>query len=252
MEAYLWAFKRRARFHHCISYCTFRAEVDRLAALRKRYSREVAPITLLPVLAKATALTLERNPAANAILFKRLFGYRIVAFDQADVNLPVTRMVGGEPFTFLLTVRGAARKSVAEIQQEITQVMRSPLDALPQARRIRRFAAAPLWLARLFHARMTRDAAFYVRNAGTCALTTLEAAGCEDYFPVGPASVVFGIGRVGPEAVVRGGAVVARRMMKFSLAIDNYVITGPVAAKLARDFTQIVESGAFLEDELAR
>src|SRR6185369_3705382 len=100
----VWAFKQRAQTHHCIGYGTFQVEVERLSALRKRYSREVRPITALPILVKATALAIERNPEANAILFRNLLGYRIVSFDRADVNLPVTRTIDGAPFTFLATV----------------------------------------------------------------------------------------------------------------------------------------------------
>jgi pyruvate/2-oxoglutarate dehydrogenase complex dihydrolipoamide acyltransferase (E2) component len=250
VEAYLWAFKRRAREHHCIGYGTFRVEVDRLAALRRRYAREVSPITLLPILVKATALAIERNPEANAILFKRLFGYRVVGFDQADVNLPLTRDVDGSPFTFLLTVRGAARKRLAEIQEEISRAMRCAAAELPQLQRIRRFSNLPLWLARVFHARMTRSPEFYLANAGTCGLTTLEAAAGEYFFPIGPTSAVFAVGGSRPEPVVRDGQIVVRRMMNVCLAVDNYVVSGPAGAKLGRDFTELVESGSFVAAEL--
>src|SRR5690242_14124621 len=82
VEAYVWAFKRRARDHHCIGYATLQVETDGLSALRKRYSQEIAPVTPLAVFIKATALAVERNPEANAILFKRLLGYRIASFDR--------------------------------------------------------------------------------------------------------------------------------------------------------------------------
>ena len=252
VEAYVWAFKRRARTHHCIGYGTFQVELDRATALRKRYGREIAPITMLPVMIKATALAVERNPEANSILFKSFAGYRIVSFDAADVNVPVTRVLEGAPFTFLLTVRGAARKSLADIQREITEVQRCPADDLPQVRRIRRFANLPLWLARLFHGIMTRSATFYLKNAGTCGLTIVESGAGDHYFPIGPTSAVFSIGGVRPEPVVRDGQVVIRRMMNVCLGVDNFVVPGPAGARLIQDFKAILESGSFIEDELPR
>ena len=252
VEAYVWAFKRRSQVHHCIGYGTFRVEVDRLSALRKRYAREVRPITALPILVKATALAIEHNPEANAILFKKILGYRVVSFDRADVNLPVTRMLDGAPFTFLLTVRGAAHKSLAEIQHEISETQRCPAANLPQLQRINRFARLPLWLARLFHAGMTRSPALYLKNAGTCGLTVLDASWGDNFFPIGPISAVFSVGGVRPEPVVRDGQIVVRRMMNVCLGVDNYVVTGPVGAKLSLDFKNLLESGSFIEDELRR
>jgi len=249
-EAYIWAFKRRAQVHHCIGYGTFQVELDRAAGLRRRYSRDVKAITMLPVLVKATALAIERNPEANAILFKKLFGYRIVSFDRADVNVPITRNIDGARFTFLATVRDAARKPLADIQDEISQVQRCPAERLPQVARLRRFAHLPLWVARLFHAGMTRSPALYIRNAGTCGLTIMDAPWGDNFFPIGPTSAVFSIGGVRQEPVVRNGQIVIRRMMNVCLGVDNFVVPGSAGAKLSHDFKSLLESGSFMEAEL--
>ena len=250
VEAYVWAFKRRAQRHHCIGYGTFQVELDRLEAARKRYSRAIAPITQTAVLVKATALALQKNPEANALLFKAPIGYRIVRFDDVDVNVPVTRMLDGAPFTFLLTVRGAAKKTLKDIQQEITDAQRTPPEQSPAIQRIKRFSKLPLWLARVFHQAMMRSPKVYLKNAGTCGLTILEGPWGDFFFPIGPTSVCFSVGGVRPEAVVRDGQIVARRMMKVALGIDNYVVPGPVGAKLAYDFQDILSSARVVEDEL--
>lgn len=250
VEAYVWAFKQRARTHHCIGYGTFQVEVDGLAALRKRYAREVKPITTLPIVVKATALAIERNPDANSILFRKLVGYRIVNFDRADVNVPVTRMLDDTPFTFLATVRGAAHKRLADIQDEITEAQRCPPEELPQLQRIKRFARLPLWLARVFHSGMTRSPALYLKNAGTCGLTIMDAPWGDNFFPIGPTSAVFSIGGVRPEPVVRDGRIVIRRMMNVCLGVDNLVVSGPCGAKLSHDFKSLLERGDFIADEL--
>jgi pyruvate/2-oxoglutarate dehydrogenase complex dihydrolipoamide acyltransferase (E2) component len=251
VEAYVWAFKRRAQRHHCIGYGTFQVELDELERARKRYSRAIAPITHTAVVVKATALALQQNPEANAILFKAPLGYRIVRFDDVDVNVPVTRMLDGAPFTFLLTVRGAAKKTLQAIQQEITDAQRVPPERSPAIVRIKRFAKLPLWLARVFHEGMRRSPKLYLKNAGTCGLTIMEGPWGDFFFPIGPTSVVFSIGGTRPEAVVRDGAIVARRMMKVCLGVDNYVVPGPVGAKLAYDFKETLERARFVDDEIA-
>jgi pyruvate/2-oxoglutarate dehydrogenase complex dihydrolipoamide acyltransferase (E2) component len=252
-QAYVYGFKARAQQHHCLGYGTFSVDLDALEPLRKEYSRRIRPITNLPLFVKATALAIQRNPQANAILFKKFFGLRIVHFEQVDVNLPITRKVGERWITFIGTIRNAPAKTLAQIQDEITAYQRCPPEASPAIQRLLRFDRMPLWLARLVHWRMTRDPAFYVRNVGTCGLTLLEEAGYAEYFfPIAPTSAVFGIGGARSEPVVRGGSVVIARVLKCVLMVDHYVISGRVGSCLVKEFKELLESGALLSDELRR
>ena len=250
-EAYVYGLKARAQRHHCLGYGTFHVEVDHLADLRKRYARERAPITSLPLYVKAVALTLARNPEANAVLFKKPFSLRIARFERVDVNLPITRLVDGRRITFVGTIRDAAFRSLEEIQREITFYQKGPPEESFAIRRLLRFSRMPLWMARLVHRRMTRSPAFYIRNVGSCALTYLEGGGYERLFPIAPTSVAFGIGTAAREAVVRGDEIVIRRRLRCTLMVDNFVISGLTAARLVRDFKDQLESGAFVIQELA-
>ncbi|MCC2672386.1 MAG: hypothetical protein K0Q72_4858 [Armatimonadetes bacterium] len=251
LDAYMYAFKSRAIRHHCLGYGTASIDVEAMLRLHKRYCHEVRTITYTPIYVKATALALARNPEANAVLFRKPFGYRIVRFGDVDVNLPITREIGGEPVTFVGTIRDAARKSLSEIQDEISEYQHCPPERSFAIRRIRQFAKLPLWLAKLIHWRMTWSPEFYVGNVGTCGLTFVEGDWFEHFFPIAPTSVVFGIGAVRKEPVVQGDQIVIGRRLKCSLMVDNYVISGLTGARLARDFKELLETGSFLEEELA-
>lgn len=250
-EAYVYGLKARAARHHCLGYGTFSVEVDRVEEIRRRYSRERTPVSLLPFCVKAVALAVARNPEANAILFRSLLGFKIASFERVDVNLPITRILDGRRISFVGTIRDAASKSLAAIQEELTAYRRGPPGDSFAIQRILGFARMPLWLARFVHWRMTWSPDFYIRSVGTCALTYLEGSGYERFFPIAPTSVAFGIGAVSSEAVVRGGQIVSRRLMKCTLMIDNFVVSGPVALRLAQDFKELLESPAFAEAELA-
>lgn len=252
VEAYIWAFKRRARNHHCIGYGTFHVDAEHVSGLRKRYSREVKSITMLAILVKAAAIAVERNPEANSILFKRIIGYRIVRFDRADVNVPVTRAIDGKPLTFLVTIRGPAHKRLAAIQDEITNAMRSPVESLPQIQRLQRLDRLPLWIIRLFHWAMTMSPSLYLKTAGTCGLTTLAASWGDHFFPIGPTSAVFSTAGVRSEPVVREGRIAIRPRMGVCLAVDNYVVQGTAGNQLSLDFKELIESGSFVSEELAQ
>ncbi len=250
-RAYVYGFKARAQRHHCLGYGTFAVDLQRMEELRKRYSRLVRPITYVPLFVKATALAVRQNPEANAILFRKLLGYRIVHFERVDVNLPITREVENRTITFIATIRNAADKTLREIQDELLHYERGKPDELFAIQRFQRLARMPFWLAQLVHWWMTRSPRFYVNNVGTCGLTFVEGGWYDHFFPIAPTSVVFGIGAARTEPVVREGKITVARLRKCSLMVDNYVISGLTAAQLGRDFQQLIESGEFVTDELA-
>jgi pyruvate/2-oxoglutarate dehydrogenase complex dihydrolipoamide acyltransferase (E2) component len=252
-SAYVYAFKARARDHHCLGYGTFDVDLTRLEPLRKQYSRTVAPVTNLALYLKAVGLALAKNPEANAILFRKLFGYRVVRFEHIDVNFPVTRKVGERTITFVGTVRDVPHKTLAQIQGEITHYQRCPAEESFAIKRFLAFDNKPLWLAKLIHAWMTRSPTFYVRNVGTCGLTLVEGGGVWGrLFPIAPTSVVFGLSSPAKRPVVRGDAVAVARTLPCVLMADNFVISGNVAARLTRDFVELLETGSFVEQELSQ
>jgi pyruvate/2-oxoglutarate dehydrogenase complex dihydrolipoamide acyltransferase (E2) component len=99
---------------------------------------------------------------------------------------------------------------------------------------------------------MTRSPSFYLKNAGTCGITTLEGMVGGHFFPIGPTTAVFGIGGIGNHVVARDGVPVVRRMLNASLVLDNYVVSGPDGSVLAHTFQKLIEGCSFVESELGR
>jgi len=207
-------------------------------------------VTYVPIFIKAMALAIKKNPEANQILFKKLFGYRIVRFERVDVNLPVTRKINGRIVTFVATVRDAPAKPLRQIQDEVSESERGEPQDIFAIRRFEMLSKMPFWLTQLIHWRMTRSPEFYVNNVGTCGLTFAEGGADEFIFPIAPTSVVFGIGGVQREAVVRGDEIAIARMQRCTLMVDNFVVPGPTGTRLGRDFKELLESGEFITAEL--
>jgi pyruvate/2-oxoglutarate dehydrogenase complex dihydrolipoamide acyltransferase (E2) component len=251
-QAAVYCFKARAKWHHCLGYGTFSIDRDAMQRHRKEYSRNIRPITYIPLYVKAIALAIQRNPEANAMLFKNLFGLRIVQFEKIDVNLPITRMIGDRAVTFIGTVRNAAAKSLAQIQDELIKYQRCEPDDSFAIRRFQRFARMPLWKMRFVQWRMTRSPDFYIRNIGTCGVTFLEGDWNEYVFPIAPMGVVLGIGGTRPEAIIRADTVTTARALKCTLMVDNYIISGSTAFRLVKDFKEVLESGSMVTEELAQ
>ena len=250
LTAYAHGLKQRAKRHHCLGYGVFRANVEEMARLRHEYSRRIRPITTLPILVKATALAVARFPRANSVLFKRWIGYRIVRFADVDVNVPVTRVVDGAPLTFLVIVRKANEKTLGEIQDQLERVLKSPPGEVAEIARITRAARLSRLGWWLYHWLMIRSPAFYARNGGTCALTVMNEAWGDQFFPIGPTTCLFSVGGTRAEPVVDGDKIVVRRLAHVCLGADNYVMPGFQAAEVARAFQTLVEDPDFIRKEL--
>lgn len=254
--AYVYGFKRRAHLHHCPSYGTFHVDLAPLAQFRKRYSRQVTPITLRTLYIKALALAIQRTPEANAILFKKWWGLlgqrRIVRFQNVDVNLPITREVDGKWVTFIGTIRQAATKSLAQIQAELTAFQRCPPEESFALRRLKKFSQMPLWLAQLVHWALTLSPRFYVDQVGTCGITFIDGDFYDTFFPLGPTTLIMGIGAAQKRVVVENDQMVIKQQLNCTAMGDNYVVSGLAIARVVKDFKDHLEGGAFVEEELSR
>lgn len=251
VETYMYGLKARAHLHHCLGNGMFPVELTKLGAIRRRYSKQVQPVTLIPFFIKAVALSVRAVPDVNRILFRRIpFGRRIVRFEVIDVNIPITRKVAGERVTFIGTIRGADTLSIAEIQDQLAHMQRGAPAESPYIEKVQKLKRAPRFVASMYHWLMTRSPSFYLKNAGTCGVTTLEGMPGGHFFPIGPVTSVFGIGGIGDEVVARDGEPVVRRMLHVALALDNYVVSGPDGLMLAHTFKAALESCSFVESEL--
>jgi pyruvate/2-oxoglutarate dehydrogenase complex dihydrolipoamide acyltransferase (E2) component len=250
MGAYVHGLKQRAQRHHCVGYGVFRVNVEAMDRLRREYSRRVRPITTLPILVKATALAVAQVPQANSVLFKHWFGHRIVRFSDVDVNVPITRLADGEPLTFLVIVRKANQKTLAEIQDQLEHAIKSPPEQVAEIGRITKALRLPRLGWWVYHWFMTRSPTFYVKNGGTCALTVMNESWGDQFFPIGPTTCVFSVGGTRAEPIVENDAIVVRRMAHVCLGADNYVLSGPQAAAVARAFQTLLQEPRFIQAEM--
>jgi pyruvate/2-oxoglutarate dehydrogenase complex dihydrolipoamide acyltransferase (E2) component len=252
IDAYMYGLKSRAHLHHCHGNGMFPVELTQLNVMRKRYSRQIRPVTLTPFFIKAVALSIRANPAANRILFQRFpLRRRIVQFENVDVNVPITRIINGERVTFIGTIRGADKLTIAQIQDELIHLQRDAPEQSPYVRKMEMLRRAPPIAVSLYHWLMSRSPRFYLKNAGTCGVTTLDGMPGGFFFPIGPTTATFGIGGIGDEVVARDGAPVVRRVLRVALALDNYVAGGPEGLELALTFQRLLGSCTFVESEFA-
>lgn len=251
IDTYMHGLKSRAQRHHCLGNGVFPVDMTELLAARRQYSKAIRPVTLTALLVKAVALTVRAHPVARRILFQRFpLRRRLAQFEVVDVNVPIRRMVDGQPVLFIGVVRGADTLPIAGIQDELTHMQRDPPGQSPYLAKLARLQKASPVAVALYHWLMARSPDFYLRNAGTCGMTALDAMPGGHFFPIGPATAVFGIGGIGDQVVARDGKPVVRRVLQTALVLDNFVVNGVEGLELARTFQQLLESCSFVHTEL--
>jgi pyruvate dehydrogenase E2 component (dihydrolipoamide acetyltransferase) len=154
--------------------------------------------SLLPLVLRATALSLKEFPELNA----RLEGDEIVYLDRYDLGVAVQTEQG----LVVPVVRGCDTRDLDELRADV--------DALAEKARAGQLAPEEL-----------RGSTFTVTSAGK--LAGLFVTPLVNHPEVG----ILGIHRIGPRAVVRDGEVVVRSMGNVSVTFDHRVVDGARAAQ---------------------
>ncbi len=165
---------------------------------------------LVPLVLRATALSLKEFPELNA----RLEGDEIVYLDRYDLGLAVQTEQG----LVVPVVRGCAAASLEELAAEVAR--------LGEAARTGSLKPEEL-----------RGSTFTVTSAGK--LGGLLVTPLINHPEVG----ILGIHRIGPHPVARDGEVAVRQMGNVSVTFDHRVVDGARAAAFCLDLIRRVEGG---------
>jgi len=187
-------------------------DMERLLDLRSAVNAgRDRPVGLNAFMMRIVAAALERYPLVNASWEGDAIRYR----PAADIGLAVA-LEGG-----LVTpvVRACERKGVEEIDAELAGLVT----------RARAGSLSPEEYS---------EASFTISNLGSY--------GVEEFTAIinPPGSAILALGAVTREAVVRGDAIVARRVMHITLSSDHRVIDGAAAAAFVAELKALLEEPA--------
>ncbi|MGO4390684.1 dihydrolipoamide acetyltransferase family protein [Variovorax sp. M-6] len=191
-------------------------EVEALrAALNTKWSAERGHLTLLPLLMRAMVLAVREFPQVNALFD-----------DEAGV---VTR-------------HGAVHIGIATQTRHGLVV---PVVRHAEARDLWAMAAE---LARLAEAARAGRATRAELSGSTITISSLGALGGIVSTPVinRPEVAIVAVNRIVERPVLRGGAVVSRRMMNLSSSFDHRVVDGMDAARFVQAMRATIEAPALL------
>ena len=188
------------------------ADVTEAQQLRKETAGATGKsIAMAHVLIRACAEALKRVPAVNTVLSSG----NVLHFDE--VNIGVAAALGDG--LIVPVIKNAEQKDILQIADETSELSAKARDG-----------------------KLSPDDVL----GGTFTISVLGIV--DGFTPILNAgqSAILGVGRGVEKPVVKGGEIVIREMMTFSLTTDHQVIDGAVAATFLRRFQQAIERPAGL------
>lgn len=235
------------RPHSCLGFGTANVTLtmERLRACRQATRRAVS---LHAYVMYCVARAAREHPA---VLTYR-HGRRLITFDTVDVGTALQkRMPDGTNLPVVWVLRDADRKSLAQIQHEFREAVRSDLVDDAVVRKRRRLARWPGWLRRWILRRALNNP-FRLRELyGNVQLTNLQLPVRFPFagFPPQFGTLTLAAGTVAPGFLpdAQGNPVLAQ-LMHVSGAIDHDVLDGMPVVAFARRLHELLETAAGLDD----
>lgn len=183
---------------------------------------------------------------------------KLIAFEDIDVLTPIDkRLPGGIRIPVGYIVRAAQGKSMAQINWEMRQAVRSAdLENDAAVRKRRRIARLPRWVRRWISWRVRTDPFLLKQLHGTLTLTSVQSQRLsKPFFPITATAhtITIAIGSMIKRPRLNAdGSVEVRRVLCLSGAGDHEVIDGMQLTAFVQHFAELVESAAGLDGDFVR
>ncbi len=195
-------------------YVTESIDAGALVALREQVNLlDGVKVTVNDFLVRAAALALRAHPKVNATFH----GTSIKQYDSADISVAVAIPDG------LITpiVKGAHAKSVRQIGDEVRSLAKKAVDGKLQPAEF-------------------QGGSFTISNLGMFGISEFVAI-------INPPQVaILAVAGIKDEPVVRGGAVVAGKVLRVTLSADHRAVDGADAAAFLKTLRELLENPATL------
>jgi pyruvate/2-oxoglutarate dehydrogenase complex dihydrolipoamide acyltransferase (E2) component len=229
-------------------------------AIRAYRARTRAPLSLTAFLISCLARAVDEDKAMQAY---RLGRRRLVLFAEVDVGTMVEREVEGAMIPVPYIIRAANTKSLGQIQQELRTAQEETPEAvavrsLPQwlqpllVRGLSVWLMLPAALRRVVWAWALRNPYRRKRLTGTVGVTAVNMFGHGTGWGLAPMghTLTMVVGGLARKPGMVGPRVEEREYLCLTLTLDHDLIDGAPAARFTKRLTQLIESGAGLNDHV--
>jgi pyruvate/2-oxoglutarate dehydrogenase complex dihydrolipoamide acyltransferase (E2) component len=170
---------------------------------------------------------------------------RLIVFDEVDVNMLFEVEVDGKKTIRPHIIRGANRKSIREIHEEIRAFQRQHQSS-QESKFIDRFVLLPGFIRRLFLWVLFKNPHLVKEYYGTVLVSSVGMFGNGSGWgiPVPNHSLQLTLGGIGEKPGVVDHRVEVRKYMSVTVSFDHDVIDGAPAARFMQRLKKLIETGA--------
>lgn len=234
------------------------ADVTEVVATIRRLQRQLkCAISFHAYIIYCLAQAAKQHPGVLCFRFKK----QLITFDDADISTLIDkRFPGGVRMPAVYTVRQAQNKSLAQINFELRQAMRTDQSQVEAVRLRQGLTRAPAFIRRLVAKWMARNPFVLRKFHGTLGLTSIQAQGFNrPLFAIAPNIFTFtlAVGAIAERVCQNmAGEYVSRKILCLSAGADHLIIDGAPLARFAQCLIEQIESAAgldaqFVEQSLA-
>ncbi|HUK06396.1 MAG TPA: 2-oxo acid dehydrogenase subunit E2 [Stellaceae bacterium] len=236
---------RRKNIAHIIVEADFTGIRERLQAHRLQTGESIS-VTSYIAKSFASAVAADRRMQAY-----RLGSSRLVVFDDVDIAFMIERESEGESLPVFYIVRGAQRKTMRDIHNELQVAKTKPFGADgPLSALELKFLVLPRVLRRLVWFFIRRNPYLFKAVAGTVGLTSfgMHTTGAALGLPITPMSLTLTVGTIEKRLALCDGVVCEREVIHLDVGLDHDIIDGAPTMRFAARLKELLKSGV---DELA-
>jgi len=174
----------------------------------------------------------------------RDFKNQLVIFDDVDISTTIERKIGGDSEVLPAIIRGANRKSMFEILEEIKDAKEKEIEVSEVFRSIKTYRAIPGFIHWSAFRLLDRSPKLMKKKAGTIMITSANAgsSGMLWGVPVASHSLNITIGGITKKPAKKDESIEERKFLCLTVSVDHDIVNGAPAAGFIRRFLQLIEA----------
>jgi pyruvate/2-oxoglutarate dehydrogenase complex dihydrolipoamide acyltransferase (E2) component len=207
------------------------------------------PLSFTAFIIASFAQAIHTHPEVQAY---RDIRRRLIVFHDVDVSTLVEPAPGKVAVTH--TIRNAHMRSVRDISEEIRSVQSDPHPWGKLEKTVKIGSHMPRF-ARLLYMRIVMLNPMWIKQVGgTTIVTSYGMFGKRTGWGIGFLSLYtlgMGVAGIAEKPMAYEGTIALRECLHITLSFNHDVVDGAPAARFARTFAELIESGSTLEDEVS-
>jgi pyruvate/2-oxoglutarate dehydrogenase complex dihydrolipoamide acyltransferase (E2) component len=170
---------------------------------------------------------------------------QLILFNDVDVSTTIERKIDNNSEVVAMILRGANRKTVTEISEEIKNEKEKDVTKAEDFRSIKLFLVIPSFIRQSVFRLLDKSPKLMKKRAGTIMVTSANmiGSGAGWGIPIATHTINVTIGGIVDRIVEQNNQFEKRQHLCLTFSFDHDIIDGVPAARFIRNIKKIIESG---------